>query len=199
MIAALAAAVAVAQIDQPYPGEAALQHIPTVLVLLASPWLLHRWPLSDRAVGCVLAFLLLHTLGGRYTYSNVPYDDWSRALIGRSISETLGLVRNDYDRLVHFSFGLLAVPAVREVQMRHKRVEAHLALYLAVEFVFAFSCLYEIFEWLLTVVAAGPLADDYNGQQGDVWDTQKDMAVAAVGALISSGWQLFKPYRGMGR
>ena len=95
MIVALAAALGLAQIDQPYPGEAALQHIPTVIVLLAAPWLLSRWPLSDGSVASVLAFLLLHTLGGRYTYSNVPYDEWSRALLGRSVGETFGFARNN--------------------------------------------------------------------------------------------------------
>ena len=43
---------------------------------------------------------------------------------------------------------------------------------------------YEIFEWLLTIVAAGETADRYNGQQGDIWDAQKDMALAALGAIL---------------
>ena len=50
--------------------------------------------------------------------------------------------------------------------------------------VLAISCLYEIFEWLLTIVAAGETADRYNGQQGDIWDAQKDMAFAALGAIL---------------
>ena len=60
------------------------------------------------------------------------------------------------------------------------------------EFVLACSCLYEIFEWLLTIVAAGPMADDYNGQQGDIWDSQKDMALAAAGAVTSSAILIFR-------
>jgi putative membrane protein len=47
------------------------------------------------------------------------------------------------------------------------------------------SAIYEMFEWLLTIVAAGATADWYNGQQGDVWDPQKDMAAAQTGALIA--------------
>ena len=192
MIVGLTVALGLAQVDQPYPGDAALQHIPTVLLLLAAPWLLRRWPLSNAAVACVLAFFLLHTLGGRYTYSNVPYDAWSRALFGRSIGETFGFTRNHYDRLVHLSFGLLAVLPVREALIRYGRLGAGMALYVAVEFVLAVSCLYEIFEWLLTLAVAGPTADTYNGQQGDIWDTQKDMALAAAGALIGAVGMRFR-------
>ena len=189
MVVLLACGLILAQVDQPYPQEAALQHIPTVFVIVLAPWLLGRWPLSDGAVTCILAFLLLHTLGGRYTYSNVPYDDWSRWLTGYSITDTFGFRRNHYDRLVHLSFGLLAIAPVREALMRHAGIGPRMALYVAIEFVLAVSCLYEIFEWLLTIVAAGPMADDYNGQQGDMWDTQKDMAFAVGGALISAAWQ----------
>lgn len=55
-------------------------------------------------------------------------------------------------------------------------------------FVGAVSALHEIFEWLLTVILAPGIADDYNGQQGDVWDAQKDMATAIVGAAIAALW-----------
>lgn len=57
-------------------------------------------------------------------------------------------------------------------------------MYIACEFIFATSALYEIFEWLLTTVMAGPAANAYNGQQGDIWDAQKDMAAAATGAVL---------------
>ena len=53
-----------AQIDQPYPEVALLQHIPTLLLFVASPWLLRRWPLSTASLACITAFLALHTLGG---------------------------------------------------------------------------------------------------------------------------------------
>jgi putative membrane protein len=56
-----------------------------------------------------------------------------------------------------------------------------------VESVFAVSALYEIFEWLLTLTMEGSLATAYNGQQGDLWDAQKDMALAALGALLAAG------------
>ncbi len=106
-IATLAVALALANVHQPYPSTAPLQHIPTVLLILSAPPLLRRFPVSDRSVAALALFFLLHTLAGRYTYSNVPYDAWARALAGHDISSLLGLTRNDFDRVVHFSFGLL--------------------------------------------------------------------------------------------
>ncbi len=183
LLGLLLALLLVAQIEQPYPEVALLQHLPTMLLLIASPALLRRWPLSTPAVACVVAFLALHTLGGRYAYSNVPYDDWARALTGTTLSESLGWTRNHYDRLVHFAFGALSIVPVAEVARRWGGLGRRGALVVAIGCVLALSSLYEIFEWLLTVVAAGETADRYNGQQGDMWDPQKDMALALLGAL----------------
>lgn len=107
MVGLVAVVLIIAQIQQPYPEIAPLQHIPTLLLLIASPWLLRRWPLSNGALASLVAFFLLHTLGGRYTYSNVPYDLWSEAVFGQSFSAQFGWTRNHYDRLVHLAFGLL--------------------------------------------------------------------------------------------
>ena len=186
LIGVLVVELAVAQIRQPFPELAPLQHLPSLAVALSAPWLLRRWPLSTRSVACIFAFLALHTLAGRYIYSYVPYDSWSEALTGHRLSALFGWRRNDFDRLVHFSFGLLAVAPLRELLTRHAGFTPRAATYVAVEFVLALSCLYEIFEWLLTVVLAGPDADAYNGQQGDIWDSQKDMAMAALGALTAA-------------
>jgi len=184
LIGLLLALLLFAQIDQPYPEIALLQHIPTMLLLVASPWLLRRWPLSTASVACIVAFMALHTLGGRYAYSNVPYDDWVRALTGSSLSDTFGWTRNHYDRLVHFAFGALSVVPVAEIARRWGGLGPRGAALTVLGWVLAISCLYEIFEWLLTIVAAGETADRYNGQQGDIWDAQKDMALATLGAIL---------------
>jgi len=188
MLATLLAAVALANIAQPYPDLAFLQHIPTVALVLAAPWLLRRWPLSTGSVAALWLFWLLHTLGGRYIYSYVPYDAWARALTGGTISDAFGWPRNEYDRLVHFAFGLLWTLPIREgLVLRHK-IGRGFGLFLAFAIIGLCSALYEIFEWLLTVVAAGDTADYYNGQQGDQWDAQKDMALAQLGSLGALVW-----------
>src|SRR5687767_15742903 len=58
------------------------------------------------SVACIVTFYALHTIGGRYTCTNTPYDSWAAALFGASVSDIFGFERNHYDRLVHFSYGL---------------------------------------------------------------------------------------------
>ena len=71
-------------------------------------WLaLRRWPMPTSAILCIAAFMALHTIGGRYIYSYVPYEQWLGALGLPSIDHAFGLGRNSWDRLVHFSFGAL--------------------------------------------------------------------------------------------
>lgn len=187
MLAGLAVLLVLVQVKQPYPAVAPLHHLPTLALVLAAPFLLRRHPLSDPALACIVLFLVLHTIGGRYTYANVPYDAVASAIAGHSLSEIFGFTRNHYDRLVHFAYGLLAVLPVREALARHAGLERRTALYIAAESVLAVSALYEIFEWLLTLTMEGTLATAYNGQQGDLWDAQKDMALAGLGALLAAG------------
>lgn len=187
MVGVLLAALLLAQIDAPFPDVALFHHLPTMLLIVASPALLRRWPLSDAALGCVVAFLLIHTLGGRYTYVYVPYDAWAVALTGSSLSDMFGWSRNHYDRFAHLAYGALLMLPVAEVA-RQSGLRRRGALWSALAFMSATSGLYEIFEWLLTFAVAPELADQYNGQQGDMWDAQRDMALALLGSLIVIPW-----------
>jgi putative membrane protein len=192
MIGLLLVAVILANIEQPYPELAPLQHVPTVLLALAAPLLLRRWSLSTGSVAAIWVFLLLHTLGGRYIYSYVPYDDWSRALTGHSLSDLFGWSRNHYDRFIHFAFGLLWTLPVREALVRRHGVTPSLGLFIGFAFVALIGALYEIFEWALTIAVAADMADSYNGQQGDPWDPQKDMAMAQIGSVAAILWAKVK-------
>ncbi|HEX7874887.1 MAG TPA: DUF2238 domain-containing protein [Sphingobium sp.] len=185
MLASLLLAVVLANIAQPYPELAPLQHIPTLVLIAAAPLLIRRWSLSTASVASIWLFMLLHTLGGRYIYSYVPYDDWARTLTGCTVSGAFGWTRNHYDRLIHFSFGLLWTLPIRQGLVRRHGMETGIALFAAFATIGLVSALYEIFEWALTLVAAGDTADYYNGQQGDIWDAQKDMALAQVGSVVA--------------
>src|SRR5690606_6454139 len=90
-----------------------------------------------------------------------------------------------YDRLVHLAFGVLAMPPAVEWLRRHGGLGPRAAGWGAVAGVVVIGAIYEIFEWLLAIAVAGAAADSYNGQQGDIWDAQKDMALALAGALAA--------------
>jgi putative membrane protein len=186
LIGVTALAALLSLVDTPYPDLAPLQNLPTLAVLFALWLALRRWPVATSAVACMCGFLLLHTLGGRYVYSNVPYDAWFISIGLTSPSDIFGWDRNHYDRLVHFAFGALLVHPIAAFLHRHGGMRTGTALYVAAEALIAASALYEVFEWLLTLAMASENADAYNGQQGDIWDAQKDMALAAGGAVLAA-------------
>ena len=186
LLAATAAFALLSLINSPFPQLAPLQNLPTLGIVAMLGWGLRRHPLPNSAVWCLALFLWLHTLGGRYAYSYVPYDAWLSAIGLPPLADLFGLIRNGYDRLVHFSFGLLMVHPIAAFLGGTGKISPRLSRYIAVEFVLAGSAVYEIFEWLLTLIMAGADADAYNGQQGDIWDAQKDMACAMAGALLAA-------------
>jgi putative membrane protein len=134
------------------------------------------FPLSDLSYLLITAFLTLHAVGAHYTYAQVPLGFW--------IQHALGLSRNHFDRIVHFSFGLLMAYPIREVFLRVANARGFWAYYLPLDVTLAFSALYEIVEMVVASMVAPGTGDAWLGTQGDVWDPQKDMGLAALGALL---------------
>ncbi|WP_246146656.1 DUF2238 domain-containing protein [Rubripirellula lacrimiformis] len=173
--------------DAPFPAELKLQHIPTVVILLLMTWSTFACRFSMASFVCVAVFLWLHIVGARWIYSFVPYDDWSQSVSGSSLSQRFDWRRNHYDRLVHFASGILiAVPAAECLQ-RWGGMRPLGAAIVSIAIVVAIGAVYEILEWQIATFFAPAVAEAYNGQQGDVWDPQKDMALAWFGATISAG------------
>ncbi|HVH07330.1 MAG TPA: DUF2238 domain-containing protein [Myxococcota bacterium] len=142
-------------------------------------------PLSRISYTCLFVFLCLHTIGAHYTYSLVPYDAGFEALTGRTLSSVTGWERNHFDRLVHFSYGLLLAYPAREVFLRVADVRGFWGYFLPLDVVMATSMLYELIEWGAAVAFGGDLGTAYLGTQGDVWDAHKDMALATIGAILA--------------
>jgi putative membrane protein len=186
LVLAAAAMLAITLVHPLYPHEQWLQHPPTVLALVALFAAAHKRWLSTPAIACLVAMLALHIFGARWIYSNVPYERWCDALCGSGPHEWFGWTRNHYDRLVHLAFGLLLPLPIAEAAVRHGGLSRRWALVTAVSGVAAVSAAYEVFEWLLAITAAPEYAEHYNGQQGDPWDGQKDMALAIAGSLVAA-------------
>jgi len=172
-------------IRPPYVEFLLMQHVPTLLGAALLAWLSNRFVISRASFAALIAFLALHTLGARYLYSYTPYDAWSEWLLGVNITDTFGFQRNHYDRLVHFSYGLLIAVPVQEFERRYLRLSPAVSAVLAVEFILATSAAYELIEWIVAIVFTPRWADQFLGQQGDPFDAQKDMALATAGAIVS--------------
>ena len=125
---------------------------------------------------CALHAIVL-MVGGHYTYAEVPLFNWIR--------DTFGLTRNHYDRVGHFAQGFVPAMVTREILLRTSPLRAGPWLAtIVVAICLAISALYELIEWGVAV-ASGSAADAFLGTQGDVWDTQKDMAICLAGALAA--------------
>jgi len=181
MLAAVALAVPLSAWGAIYPTNTWLQVGPVALLLPVAYWAMRRWPISNTSAACIAAFVLLHLFAARWSYSFVPYDAW----LGEGINTAIGFERNMFDRLVHFLFGALAMPPMMELGVRYWRLSRRMAAIFAIMFVLAVGGLYEIFEWTLTLTLAPENAGAYNGEQGDRFDAQKDMALAGLGALLA--------------
>lgn len=158
------------------------------LVFLIVPLLVlsrKKLPLSRISYTAIFLFLCLHEIGAHYTYAKVPYDMWFNSLTGSTLNELFGFERNHFDRLAHFSFGLLLAYPIREVFLRVADVRGVWGYYLPLDVTMATSMLFELFEWGAAELFGGDLGVAYLGTQGDVWDAHKDMALATLGAMIA--------------
>ena len=143
--------------------------------------------LSRVSYTLIFLFLTLHAIGAHWTYSLVPYDRVFHTLTGHSFDALMGWERNQYDRIVHFAFGLLLAYPVRELFLRVAEVKGFWGYSLPVALTMAASMLYELAEWWAAELFGGDLGIAFLGTQGDVWDPQKDMWLATLGALIAMG------------
>jgi putative membrane protein len=144
-----------------------------------------RMPLSRVSYTLIFLFTCLHETGAHWTYAKVPYDDWWNSMFGVTLNSELGFTRNNFDRLVHFSYGLLLAYPLREVFLRVANVRGFWGYFLPLDFTMSTSMIYELIEWGTAAVVGSNAGNDFLGSQGDIWDSQKDMASASLGALIA--------------
>ena len=161
-----------------YRDDWLLENLPVFVAVPLAVAGFRRFRFSNLAYVQATAFALLHAVGSHYTYSEVPFGDWMR--------QAFDLSRNHYDRLVHFSFGVLLLRPVCELAFRNGRPGRFAAAYLGVAGVAGWSLVYEVVEWAVASLADPAAGTAFLGTQGDVWDAQKDMALALAGALLAA-------------
>jgi putative membrane protein len=167
-----------------YPDEMYLQHTATLLVGFFLIYITIKNNLSNDSFLLIVGFMIFHIIGARWIYSFTPYDQWIKSLTGLSINSYFGFHRNQYDRLVHFLFGLMLLIPLQEICSKWMNCPRKISILLAFLTILSMSMLYEVFEWSISIFMSPEDVEAYNGQQGDYWDAQKDMALAFSGALI---------------
>lgn len=136
-----------------------------------------RFQFSNLSYALFTLFLSLHLAGAHYTYSETPFGFW--------LQDMLDLERNHYDRIVHFSFGLLIAYPMQEVLLRKSGLNRSWSYFIAINCIMAFSAFYEVMEIIAAAIVSPELGDAYLGTQGDEWDAQKDAFLAFIGSIIA--------------
>ncbi|HET7424622.1 MAG TPA: DUF2238 domain-containing protein [Gemmatimonadales bacterium] len=149
-------------------------------ILIGAPILVWVYP-RFRFTRLVYTLLWLHAIilmvGGHYTYAQVPLGFW--------MEHAFGFTRNHYDRIGHFAQGFIPALLAREIFIRTSPLrESRWLPFVVICFCLAFSAFYELIEFW-TALASGSAATDFLGTQGDPWDTQWDMQLALIGAIVS--------------
>lgn len=147
----------------------------TFLAVLAATY--RRLALSQLSYSLILVFLVLHEWGAQYKYTTVPLGEWMKPL--------LGTTRNHFDRVMHFNYGFLLGYPMQEWLMRSAGVWSRWRYVFPVAMILAFSACYEISESFMAMVLTPERGEEFVGMQGDMWDAQKDMGLAALGATLT--------------
>jgi len=156
-----------------------LEALPAILLFVTLIATQRTLPLTRITTWAIYALLLMMVVGAHYTYSGVPPFDW--------LKEQFDLSRNHYDRVSHVLQGVTVALFAREITRRTIEVRRSATLFaLIILATLGVSAGCELIEWL-----AAEIFDDgameFLGMQGDVWDAQKDMSLALIGAFVTIG------------
>ncbi|NLN58001.1 MAG: DUF2238 domain-containing protein [Gammaproteobacteria bacterium] len=181
---------------QPLEFESYLLHqAGTVFMLVALLIAFKKVGLSFSSFVLYLIFLLIHIVGAHYLYSYVPYNDWILHSFGFNLDQSMGWSRNMYDRFVHLTYGILLYPVLlRLFEIWFPKNKPIVLYLLVIQFVMASSLIYEWVEWLIALGLSPEDAENYNGQQGDIWDAHMDMLLATIGAILMGCFYLIKKH-----
>lgn len=162
------------------PADRLTWFLEVVPVLLAAPLLLataRTFPLTPLVYTIIALHALILMLGGHYTYAQVPLGFW--------LQDWFDFSRNHYDRIGHFMQGFGPALIARELLIRTSPLRPGKWLFtLVLLSVLGISACYEFTEWW-AALAGGDAAGAFLGTQGDVWDTQWDMFMAGIGAVVA--------------
>jgi putative membrane protein len=155
-----------------------LENILTFLFIVFLILTYRKYKFSDLSYLLICVYLCLHVYGSKYTYAENP--------LGFYLAEVFGSERNFYDRIVHFSFGFLLAYPMREMFLRWLKYPPKVSWLLPIEITLSVSAFYELIEWGVADVFFKAQGDAYLGTQGDIWDAQKDIALAFAGAILAT-------------
>jgi len=149
--------------------------VPIVTVYLILVFSYSKFAFSNVSYTLMALWLFWHTIGGHYTFANVPFG---------FITDLFDFQRNHFDRVGHFIIGFYAYP-VAEFLIRKKYTNPFIASLFGLFVIMSIAASYEMIEWGYAVIDGGEAGIEFLGSQGDIWDAQKDMLADTLGAIAS--------------
>ncbi|MDP0343270.1 DUF2238 domain-containing protein [Glaesserella parasuis] len=137
-----------------------------------------RFQFSGLAYVLMSLWMIMHLIGAKYTFANVPFD-WANQYL-----TFLGEDRNHFDRVDHYIIGFYSFP-MAEWLLRKRKCGLGVAFFFSLFFIMAVAATYEIIEWQYAVIEGGNAGIEFLGSQGDIWDAQKDMLADTLGAITA--------------
>lgn len=137
-----------------------------------------KFQFSDLSYLLICVYLCLHVYGAKYTYAENPFGYW--------LMDFFDATRNHYDRIVHFSFGFLLAYPMREIFLKWLQYPKRVSWFLPIEITLSVSAFYELIEWAVADLFFTEQGVAYLGTQGDIWDAQKDIFLAFIGAILAT-------------
>lgn len=152
-----------------------LANIFVVIAAIGLPLTYRKYPFSDFSYFLIALYTAMHELGAYFRYERAPMGLWMQSLLGGG--------RNDWDRVVHFAFGLLLSYPIHEIYVRHMRARPWPSYYRPVIVTIAVSAVYEILQVYEQQIVQGLSAPIL--LQDETWDCQRDMMAAIYGSLVA--------------
>jgi putative membrane protein len=154
-----------------------LEIVPALIALPILIFTFRRFPLTHLVYTLILLHAIVLMVGGHFTYAREPVFEW--------LKQMMHWPRNNFDKLGHFMQGFVPAMVAREILLRRTPLKRGGWLFFLVVCVCgSISASYELVEWLTAVVGGGK-SEEFLGTQGYVWDTQSDMLMAFIGAIIA--------------
>lgn len=163
------------------PTDRAVWYAETMPIFAVFGLLLINYPkfqFSNLAYVLMSLWMIMHLIGAKYTFANVPFD-WANQYL-----TFLGEERNHFDRVAHYIIGFYSFP-MAEWLLRKRKCGLGVAFFFSLFFIMAVAASYEIIEWQYAVIEGGSAGIEFLGSQGDIWDAQKDMLADTLGALTA--------------
>lgn len=165
---------------QPYDlATWALEALPAIAAAVLLLVTYRRFELTGVLYVLIFLHAVVLVVGAHYTYARVPYFDGFMSFIWPE--------RNNYDKLGHFMQGLVPAIACREIVLRYGVFNSRAWMnFFIISFCLGFSAFYELIEWWVALLSR-EASESFLGTQGYVWDTQSDMFLALIGAVVALG------------